>query len=235
MRPKSGGIAVTLGSENVERPWHMRAAMTPGQRAGPPHHRRRGTESLGQGSHARHARGREPVRARSAAVGAHPRRYRARRHSAHARRQDPGGQGRHHRSRRSARPHSDRSRRNQSRLGRDAPGAGHAVPGGVGRQSHHPAGAVRRAARRKQRVGPPGLRRHGRAGLRRAGGSECRSSSTASRCGCGSTPPSSASTSIRANWATPILVSRSPAASTFPATIRAWCSALRARACRSRR
>src|SRR6185369_16610162 len=34
MRPKSGGIAVTLGSENVERPWHMRAAMTPGQRQG---------------------------------------------------------------------------------------------------------------------------------------------------------------------------------------------------------
>ena len=76
MRPKSGGIAVTLGSENVERPWHMRAAMTPGQRAGPPHHRRRGTESLGQGSHARPARGREPVRARSPALGAHPRRYR---------------------------------------------------------------------------------------------------------------------------------------------------------------
>ena len=34
MRPKSGGIAVTLGSENVERPWHMRAAMTPGQEPG---------------------------------------------------------------------------------------------------------------------------------------------------------------------------------------------------------
>jgi hypothetical protein len=34
MRPKSGGIAVTLGSENVERPWHMRAAMTPGQQQG---------------------------------------------------------------------------------------------------------------------------------------------------------------------------------------------------------
>ena len=34
MRPKSGGIAVTLGSENVERPWHMRAAMTPGQEQG---------------------------------------------------------------------------------------------------------------------------------------------------------------------------------------------------------
>ena len=34
MRPKSGGIAVTLGSENVERPWSMRAAMTPGQQQG---------------------------------------------------------------------------------------------------------------------------------------------------------------------------------------------------------
>ena len=34
MRPKSGGIAITLGSENVERPWHMRAAMTPGQQQG---------------------------------------------------------------------------------------------------------------------------------------------------------------------------------------------------------
>jgi Protein of unknown function len=34
MRPKSGGIAVTLGSENVERPWHIRAAMTPGQQQG---------------------------------------------------------------------------------------------------------------------------------------------------------------------------------------------------------
>jgi hypothetical protein len=30
-RPKDGGIAVTLGSEGVERPWQMRAAMTPGQ------------------------------------------------------------------------------------------------------------------------------------------------------------------------------------------------------------
>ncbi len=30
-RPKGGGIALTLGSEGVERPWQMRAAMTPGQ------------------------------------------------------------------------------------------------------------------------------------------------------------------------------------------------------------
>src|SRR5271166_6422990 len=30
-RPKGGGIAVTLGSEGVERPWQMRAAITPGQ------------------------------------------------------------------------------------------------------------------------------------------------------------------------------------------------------------
>ena len=30
-RPKGGGIAVTLGSEGSERPWLMRAAMTPGQ------------------------------------------------------------------------------------------------------------------------------------------------------------------------------------------------------------
>ena len=30
-RPKGGGIAVTLGSEGIERPWQMRAAMTPGQ------------------------------------------------------------------------------------------------------------------------------------------------------------------------------------------------------------
>ena len=30
-RPKGGGIAVTIGSESVERPWQMRAAMTPGQ------------------------------------------------------------------------------------------------------------------------------------------------------------------------------------------------------------
>jgi len=30
-RPKGGGIAVALGSESVERPWQMRAAMTPGQ------------------------------------------------------------------------------------------------------------------------------------------------------------------------------------------------------------
>ena len=99
MRPKSGGIAVTLGSENVERPWHMRAAMTPGQRQG---HRIIDVEAQkvsAKDLHARHARGREPVRARSAAVGAHPRRYRARRHPAHARGQDPGGQGRHHRSR----------------------------------------------------------------------------------------------------------------------------------------
>lgn len=29
-RPKDGGIAITLGSEGSERPWQMRAAMTPG-------------------------------------------------------------------------------------------------------------------------------------------------------------------------------------------------------------
>ncbi len=33
-RPKGGGIAVTLGSEGSERPWQMRAAMTPGQKHG---------------------------------------------------------------------------------------------------------------------------------------------------------------------------------------------------------
>ena len=76
MRPKSGGIAVTLGSENVERPWHMRAAMTPGQEPG---HRIIDVEAQkvsAKDSHARPARGREPVRARSPALGAHPRRYR---------------------------------------------------------------------------------------------------------------------------------------------------------------
>jgi Protein of unknown function len=31
MRPKGGGIAVALGSESAERPWQMRATMTPGQ------------------------------------------------------------------------------------------------------------------------------------------------------------------------------------------------------------
>jgi len=30
-RPKGGGIAVALGSQAAERPWHMRAAMTPGE------------------------------------------------------------------------------------------------------------------------------------------------------------------------------------------------------------
>jgi Protein of unknown function len=30
-RPKGGGIAVALGSHSLERPWHMRAAMTPGE------------------------------------------------------------------------------------------------------------------------------------------------------------------------------------------------------------
>jgi hypothetical protein len=30
-RPKDGGIAVKLGSEGIERPWQMRAAITPGQ------------------------------------------------------------------------------------------------------------------------------------------------------------------------------------------------------------
>src|SRR5262249_20893766 len=33
-RPKGGGIAVTLGSQGGERPWHVRAAMTPGQQLG---------------------------------------------------------------------------------------------------------------------------------------------------------------------------------------------------------
>jgi hypothetical protein len=32
MRPKEGGIAVILGSQAAERPWQMRAAITPGQR-----------------------------------------------------------------------------------------------------------------------------------------------------------------------------------------------------------
>jgi Protein of unknown function len=31
MRPKGGGIAVALGSESAERPWQIRATMTPGQ------------------------------------------------------------------------------------------------------------------------------------------------------------------------------------------------------------
>jgi hypothetical protein len=31
-RPKGGGIAIALGSQGVERPWHMRAAMTPAER-----------------------------------------------------------------------------------------------------------------------------------------------------------------------------------------------------------
>lgn len=30
-RPKGGGIAVALGSHSVERPWHLRAKMTPGE------------------------------------------------------------------------------------------------------------------------------------------------------------------------------------------------------------
>src|SRR6266511_1914219 len=30
-RPKGGGIAVALGSHSLERPWHLRAAMTPGE------------------------------------------------------------------------------------------------------------------------------------------------------------------------------------------------------------
>jgi len=30
-RPKGGGIAVALGSHSLERPWHVRAAMTPGE------------------------------------------------------------------------------------------------------------------------------------------------------------------------------------------------------------
>jgi|GEM_PF-166777 len=33
-RPKGGGLALTLGSENVDRPWQMRAAMTPGKTQG---------------------------------------------------------------------------------------------------------------------------------------------------------------------------------------------------------
>jgi hypothetical protein len=33
-RPKGGGLALTLGSEGVERPWQMRAAMTPGKTQG---------------------------------------------------------------------------------------------------------------------------------------------------------------------------------------------------------
>lgn len=31
-RPKGGGIAVSMGSEQAERPWQLRAAMTPGER-----------------------------------------------------------------------------------------------------------------------------------------------------------------------------------------------------------
>ena len=31
-RPKDGGIAVKLGSDDIERPWQMRAAITPGQK-----------------------------------------------------------------------------------------------------------------------------------------------------------------------------------------------------------
>ena len=167
-RPKDGGIAITLGSESVERPWQMRAAMTPG----PQGHRVIDVETqkvsakdvllamrLGEGLY-------EPD---LAAVGAHPCRYRTRRHAAYARRPDPGGEGGDRRSRRSAGTNSDRSRRNQPGLGCHAPSAGDAVPGAVRRQSHHPARAIRRAARRQQCLGAASFRWHRHAGLGGAG------------------------------------------------------------------
>ena len=99
----------------------------------------------------------------------HPRRNRARRHSAHDRWPRSGREGLHHRSRRPARADSDRSRRDQPRVGRGAPGAGDAVPGRVRRQSHHAARAVRGSARGQQYLGDQGVRRHPRARLRGAG------------------------------------------------------------------
>ena len=145
-RPKGGGIALTVGSEAAERPWMMRATMTPAQQG------RRVIDietqkvpakdlmlamRLGEGDY-------EPDLPLSGRLRA---RHRARRQAADDRWPDRSRKGIHHRPRRSARAHSDRSRRNQSGLGCDAPSVGHAVPGRVGRKSDHVACPVRGAAR----------------------------------------------------------------------------------------
>ena len=180
-RPKGGGIALTLGSEGVERPWLMRAAMTPGQQG------RRIIDiethkvsakdlmlamRLGEGQY-------EPDLPLSARIRADigpdgiPRMLDGRilvDKGVIIDLDDPLA------------PHSDRSRRDQPRLGRGAPGAGHAVPGGVRRQSHHPARAVRRAARRRQRLGPARCPAAPSCWPPRRDRSELRSSSTASCC-----------------------------------------------------
>ena len=116
--------------------------------------------------------GDESVRARSADLGAHPRRHRARRHSADARRQDPGGQGRHHR------PDDPLARipidRAEINLDWDATRQALVMPFQVVSGGNRITLLAQFDAPREGGGiwGLAGLRRHGRAGLRRAGRSE---------------------------------------------------------------
>ena len=235
-RPKGGGLAVTLGSETAERPWLMRAALTPGP-ARPPHHRHRDAEGVRQGHHARDA-------ARRCLVRAGPARCRRRI------RADIGPDGV---------PYmvdgrilvdkgslvdlddpqvriADRPRRNQSRMGCDAPHAGDAVPDRVRRQSPH---AARRRPMRRARaggaVGAQDIGRDGRARVRGAGRRQSAGPQPHPVQAADRSRRRAASTSSRARSATRISASRCRAASTFRAAIRGSPSASPAPACRLRR
>ncbi len=92
-RPKGGGIAVALGSHSLERPWHLRAAMTPGQQG----HRIIDIETqklstkdvmLAMRLNADQYEADLPLRP-------HPRRCRSRWHPVHAGRAHRGGEGPH--------------------------------------------------------------------------------------------------------------------------------------------
>ena len=215
----------------------MRAAHDAGPAAGPPHHRHRGAEGLGQGPHARHAPGREPVSSpicrcrRASAPISGPTAFRTcstaaswwtRASSSISTIRSPAF--------RSTAPRSISIGTRRARRW--------SMPFQVrvGRQPHHPARAVRRAARRQQRRGasrspaarscwPPPRRRDpkplvlNRIALRHAD----RSRQAAHR-------PRAGRTRQRRSRRRALRQPR-----LFRATIRGWRSALPARACRSRR
>ena len=151
-RPKGGGLALTLGSQAAERPWLMRAALTPGR-----------TAAASSTSRRRRCPPRTSCWRCGSAKSRTSRTCRCRDASAPI----IGPDGMPHMvdgriqvdkgflvdADDPLSPHSDRSRRNQSRMGRDAADAVDAVPDRLGRQPPHAAGAGRCAARSRAAPG----------------------------------------------------------------------------------
>src|SRR5262249_20634143 len=227
-RPKGGGIAVALGSHSLERPWHLRAAMTPskqGNRIIDIETQKLSTKdmmlamrlSVDQYEADLPLSGRiradvGPDGIRICSTGA-----------SWWRRASSSISTIRWCAFRSIAPRAVsigiRTGARWSRRSRSSPGV---------RASRCWRSSIRRATAAASGAckSPPAAR----CGLPRRS-IPTRWSSTASCCSCGSISPSSASISTRAKSATRISASRSPAAWISPATIRGSRSDLRARAC----